>query len=654
MKNISASRLSLWKQPGLGLLGLLTLINLFNYLDRYILVALSPSIQKEFKLDDAQVGLLATAFIYSYLLIAPIFGWLGDRKPRLKLMSVGVGLWSLATWFSGLSKGFGSLMLARAGVGVGEAAYGAISPSVISDLYPKTLRGRCFAIFFMAIPVGSALGFLLGGFLEERVGWRHAFWIAGIPGLAMAVALLFAKDPVRGAFDEPEETREAPAKFLPVLKDLWGNRSFLFTTLGYTAYTFVVGGVAYWIPHYIERYLNVPASRGSMAFGVVTVTAGILGTVVGGVWSDKWARRSPDAFLKLSALSMLASLPVFALVLWAPTFGSFLALVFVLEFLLFLSTSPVNAQTVNSVSPSIRAMANAVSIFSIHLLGDGISPYIVGEISKSSNLLNGMYIFFGALVLAAIFWGLKPILFWESAPWPETALKLPEVQVHRGLELNGVQENTLAAFRAAAAAGAKMVELDVHLSKDKIPVVVHDKTIQRIAGRPGIVAEMTAAELKAAAQVPTLEEVFTDAGCKNLLVNVELKSDTAREAGMEKAIATVVARTGVQGRILFSSFNPLSLRRLAKLLPDVPRALLATGENEPANKFYLRRMLLAWLARPHMLNYDGRYLTESMVRSLHSRRVPFAVWTVADPQDAKKFLALGAKSIISPLPNIVG
>lgn len=653
MNKNSAGPASIWKSPGLGLLLLLTLVNLFNYLDRYILVALSPSIQKELALSDTQVGFLATAFIFSYLLISPLFGWLGDRKPRLRLMSVGVALWSLATWASGLARGYGSLLLARGGVGVGEAAYGSISPSVITDLYPKSLQGRCFSLFFMAIPVGSALGFLLGGLFEEMFGWRHAFWIAGIPGLLLAFALLFAKDPVRGAHDDESEKAKSPLSFTATLRELGLNQVFVFTTLGYTAYTFVVGGVAYWIPHYIERYLGVPASRGSMAFGVVTVLAGILGTVVGGVWADRWNRRSPDAFLKLSALSMVASLPVFALVLAAPSFGSFLAAVFALEFLLFLSTSPVNAQTVNAVSPGIRAMANSVSIFTIHFLGDAISPPIVGFLSERASLATGMLIFFGAIFLAAVFWGLKPILFWETMPWPKGALELPTIQVHRGLETKGAQENTLQAFYDAVDAGGKMVELDVHLAGDKVPVVVHDKDLKRVAGSDGIVANLSAAELKRLARVPSLEEVFRDPRLKGLLVNVEIKSSSARDNGLETAIAAVVKRAGAEGRILFSSFNPLSLRRISKLLPNVPRALLATNEDEPENKFYLRRMLLAWAARPHMLNYDGHFLTEKMAKGLSSRRIPFAVWTVNDPADGKKFLAMGAKSIISPVPDLI-
>jgi glycerophosphoryl diester phosphodiesterase len=198
-----------------------------------------------------------------------------------------------------------------------------------------------------------------------------------------------------------------------------------------------------------------------------------------------------------------------------------------------------------------------------------------------------------------------------------------------------------------------MVELDVHLSADGIAVVIHDKTIQRTAGRDGLVAEMTAAGLKSQANAPSLLEVLADPACAGLLVNVELKSGVLRDNGLEAAAARAVREAGAEGRVLFSSFNPFALRRIARLLPDAPRALLATDEPEPGNKFYLRKMLLAWLARPHMLNYDRRSLTPARAAAFRSRRVPFAVWTVNDPAEARKCLAMGAESIISDLPEIL-
>lgn len=637
-------------KAGRSVLLFLTLINLFNYLDRYILVALSPAIKRDLGLSDTQVGFLTTAFLFSYFLVSPIFGWLGDRQPRLRLMSLGVGVWSLATAFCGLGRSAWQLLAARLFVGVGEAAYGSISPSVLRDLFPKEVCGKVFAIFFMAIPVGSALGFLLGGILEKTVGWRAAFFVAGVPGVLLALGLLLLSEPRRGTFDHAQK-EEGHSSLGDTLRALWENSNFMLTVLGYCAYTFVVGGIAVWIPHYIERYLGVPAAEGNMAFGAITVVAGFLGTIVGGAWADRWAARGSDAYLKLSALSMFVALPIYIALLSLSSFWAFCVATFALEFLLFLSTSPVNAQIVNCVSPRIRSMANAISIFAIHLLGDAISPPLVGYISDTThNLHRGMQIFTWAILVSGLIWAWKVVAEWETLPWPSGALVLPRSQCHRGLHVKA-QENTLEAFRAAAVAGAPMVELDVRLSRDGEAVVIHDADVSRVGGGRGLVRELSAVELATVAQVPTLRQVLEDPECSGLLVNVELKHCP----GQNKALALAVARAvaGFEARVLFSSFNPLLLRAISRHVPRVPRALLATGEPDPGNKFYLRRMYLAFLARPHMLNYDGRYLTDRLARSLRLRQVPFAVWTVEDPLQARKFLAMGAESIISPLPKIL-
>lgn len=650
MEKASASP---WKSAGLGALLLLSFINLFNYLDRYILVALAPAIKRDLSLSDFQVGLLTTAFMGCYLLVSPLFGWLGDTKPRYRLMAGGVALWSVATALTGRAATFGSMMLTRFGVGVGEAAYGSISPAVISDLFPVRQRGRAFSVFFVAIPVGSALGYLLAGLLEKTVGWRHAFLIAGLPGVLLALALLFAKEPRRGAFDEGK--LEAPENPRAVIAVLLRNSNYVLTVLGYCAYTFVLGGVAVWIPHYVERYLGMPAAEGNMAFGAVTVITGILATFIGGAWADRWALRGTDAYLKLSALSMFLAAPIFVGVLSVSSFWAFFALVFALEFLLFLSTSPVSAQIVNCVPPSMRAMANAASIFLIHLLGDMISPPLVGFVSDHSSLWLGMWVFLVGILLSGAIWAAKVVLFWEALPWPSGAFRLPRAQCHRGYRAGGAVENTLEAFRGAARAGAQMIELDTHISADGVAVVIHDKTIDRTSasGRSGVVAEMKAADLKALANAPSLYEALSNPACASLFVNIELKSGSAKANGLEEAVAKAVREARAEGRVLFSSFNPLALRRIARLLPDCPRALLATNEPEDGNKFYLRKMLLAFLARPHMLNYDRRSLTPARAAAFRARKVPFSVWTVNDPAEARKCLAMGAESIISDLPEIL-
>src|SRR5215217_4239454 len=152
---------------------LLLAINLFNYVDRYILAAVEETVSKEFGVSMARMGSLMTAFLFTYMLISPLFGWLADRVSRWALIGIGVILWSLASGGSGLSRTFGMLMVMRCFIGVGEGAYGPVAPTLIADLYPLAIRGKVLAWFFAAIPVGSALGYVLGGLF---VGGKHWHW----------------------------------------------------------------------------------------------------------------------------------------------------------------------------------------------------------------------------------------------------------------------------------------------------------------------------------------------------------------------------------------------------------------------------------------------------------------------------------------------
>lgn len=184
-------------------LAVLTLINLFNYLDRYVVASLVESLKKApLFLSDTQLGSLMTGFVVVYMLTSPIFGTLGDRRGRPRLLALGVGIWSLATALGGLARSFAGLFAARAAVGVGEAAYGTIAPALLADHFTVDKRGRVFAVFFAAIPIGSAAGYMLGGLMDQRFGWRAAFFVAGLPGLLLALLCLGLKDPKRGAKDE--------------------------------------------------------------------------------------------------------------------------------------------------------------------------------------------------------------------------------------------------------------------------------------------------------------------------------------------------------------------------------------------------------------------------------------------------------------------
>ena len=374
---------------------LLTLANLLNYLDRFVVPALVESLKRsEMKPNDAQLGLLATAFLIVYMLASPVFGRLGDRGNRPRLLAAGVALWSLATAAGAFAGSYAALFAARAAVGVGEAAYATIAPAMLADLYPREKRGRAFAVFFLATPVGSALGYILGGLIDQRYGWRAAFLVAGAPGLLLALAFLALRDPPRGGA-EPEESgdlrspgpQEARvAGFFGPWRRLLRNGLYVRTVAGYAAYTFALGALAFWTPAFLERVRGVPRAEATVVFGAIAVATGIVGTLAGGWLTDKLKPEGRRPELWLSGWATLAAAPFAAAAFFLPERSAYLTAIVVAELLLFCSTGPINAVIVGVVSPAERATASALAIFAIHAFGDVPSPPLVGLLSDSRGL----------------------------------------------------------------------------------------------------------------------------------------------------------------------------------------------------------------------------------------------------------------------------
>jgi len=360
-----------------GLLIFLTGINLLNYMDRYVTAAVLEPMGRDLVLSDAQLGWIQPVFIYTYMLAAPVFGTVADRRHRPRLIAAGIALWSLATAGAAFVSGFGGLLVARALVGVGEAAYAALGPALLSDCYPENERARSFTWFYMAIPVGSALGYGLGGLAAQAWGWRAAFLIAGLPGLVLAVRMARLPDPPRGAMDTMED-RFGGASFPAKLKALFTNRIWVACTLSYTAYTFAMGALSTWAPTLLQRVHGVGAGRAGIVFGGLAVVTGIAGTFAGGILTSRLQRRWRDAGVWIAGTTLLAAVPVVAWALRAPTPGWAYASFFLGMLLLFCNTSPVNALTVSCIPGSIRATGVAVNVFLIHLLGDALSPEWVG------------------------------------------------------------------------------------------------------------------------------------------------------------------------------------------------------------------------------------------------------------------------------------
>jgi MFS transporter, Spinster family, sphingosine-1-phosphate transporter len=387
-------------------LAVLTFINLFNYLDRFIVAALEESLTKgELHLTDLQFGALTTSFLIVYMLTSPIFGTLGDRGARNRLVALGVAIWSVATALAGLARNFTSLFVSRAGVGVGEAAYGTISPAMLADYFPKSQRGRVFAVFFSAIPIGSALGYIVGGTVDRHFGWRAAFFVAGLPGLLLAVFAYFLKDPPRGGQDEPGEGPPPPrAGSLAAYGDLLRNTRYLLTVLGYAAYTFAIGGLAIWMPGFLERTRGVPKQQATVTFGAIVVVTGFVGTFLGGWLGDRLLSRLEQSYLWVSGVATLLAAPVAVVALTALSPGLFWPAMALAEVLLFVSTGPINSAIVNVVAPSERATAVAFSILAIHVLGDVPSPPLIGAISDRLSLDRALLLVPVAITVSGLIW----------------------------------------------------------------------------------------------------------------------------------------------------------------------------------------------------------------------------------------------------------
>jgi len=381
-------------------LGLLLTVNLLNYIDRQALFAVFPLIKIDLKLSDTSLGFLGSAFMVSYICLAPLFGWLGDRWSRTRLAAGGLVVWSVATALSGFSTGYRTLLAARATVGVGEASFGTVSPGLVADYFPKERRGRVLAWFYVAIPVGSALGYLLGGVLGQRYGWHAAFLLVGIPGLLLAIPIALLRAPPRGGDAAPQV---AAGKASAAYADLFRTRSFVWNTIAMAAMTFAIGGLAQWLPSFLHRVHSLDVAKGNTLFGATTVLAGILGTLVGGWLGDCWQKKSGKGYLLISGWGFLIGAPFAVWALVAPGLTSCISAIFIAEFFLFLNTGPLNTVIINVTRPEVRAMAFAVNIFFIHALGDAVSPSILGWLSDQWGLRRALLITPGVMALAGMF-----------------------------------------------------------------------------------------------------------------------------------------------------------------------------------------------------------------------------------------------------------
>jgi MFS family permease len=404
------------------LLLLLTGINLVNYLDRYVVAAILEPLGKELRLTDAQLGRLTLVFILVYMCAAPLFGYLADRFHRPRLVACGVALWSLATLGAAFVHSYPALLVTRSLVGVGEAAYATLGPAMLADGFPEAERAKKFTWFYLAIPVGSAFGYGLGGLVAGAWGWRASFLVAGLPGLALALWMAFQSDPARGGMDLAPDT-DAALPYLKRLRHVFLNRIWLACTASYVAYTFAMGALSMWGPTLLQRRFLVSTAKAGLVFGGLAVVTGILGTFLGGWLTDRWQKRWPDAGIGISGFTLLAATPVVAWALGTLSLETAYLMFFLGMFLLFVNTSPVNALTVSCLPASVRATGVGLNVFFIHVMGDAISPELVGRRADVLHLagLGGGDALARALVLVLPAILLSGLALWWARHRPSQA-----------------------------------------------------------------------------------------------------------------------------------------------------------------------------------------------------------------------------------------
>jgi MFS family permease len=381
---------------------LLTALNFVNYIDRYILPGVQEQVKHEFHLTDAQIGSLTLWFMVAYMATSPITGWLGDRFPRKPMIVLAALFWSGINFFTASVHSYASLNLRHAALGVGEASFGIFAPSLLADFYPADQRNRVLTIFNIAIPVGAALGYLIGGTVGEHFGWRMSFIVSAVPGVIIALLIAaFMREPARGASGVTGASHDKAKLEKGTVLSLLKNKAYLSSILGYAAVTFSLGGISWWMPSFLQRIDGRSQSSAAYIMGAITVVAGLGGTIVGGTIAQKWSRTNSKALYLVPAISAAIAVPPALLCFFGPHSLTLYGLAAAI-FLIFLGTGPVNAATLNAVRPEIRATAMAGQLFIIHALGDAISPRIIGTVSDHSNLNIGLASTLVTMLIASV------------------------------------------------------------------------------------------------------------------------------------------------------------------------------------------------------------------------------------------------------------
>jgi MFS family permease len=415
-------------------------VYIFNFVDRQIIGVLAVPIQQDLNLSDTQLSLMGgLAFAIFYSTLGVPIAMLSDRKNRTWIITIALLVWSLFTALCGLAQNFWQLFLARVGVGVGEAGGVAPSYSIISDYFPPEKRARALAIYSFAIPIGSALGIVLGGVLASLLDWRWAFLIVGVAGVVFApIFKLFLKEPKRGQFDSAQADT-TPASIGTVFKKLTSKPSFWFLSFGAACSSMMGYGLFFWIPAFLIRSFGVELVdfmsflpgvlfpegispdrqvllSAAYFYGMIVLVGGVIGIWLGGVIGDKLGAADKAAYARVPAIAFAAVVPFFAFAIWGGNLTmTFIAMV-IPTALGLAWLGPVLSAFQHIVPPNMRATASAIFLLINNLMGLALGNLAIGLISDFLTPIFAEESLRYSLLAGAVFYVMASILLFIAAP----------------------------------------------------------------------------------------------------------------------------------------------------------------------------------------------------------------------------------------------
>jgi len=398
--------------------------NLLSYLDRMIIGAIEKALSEEIGLTKDEFGWVASFFTIGYMVFAPIVGFMTERFKRPRIFAVCVFLWSLATLGSGFAHSKHVLYVMRFFIGIGEAGCLVIGPSLLCDYFSKEVRGKALSVFFLALPVGGTLGYIVGGILTQYFSWRHAFYFAGIPGFAIAVLIWLLIDPPRGGTEKSDQPA-SPGKDPPILGSgpagavpaglfqkawhavspyisLLKNQTLLLIIVAQAFAVFFLQPLMIFGVGYFQDSLLLSPVEANLTLGIIALVAGGLGNMLSGVIGDRMARRRKGAYALLAGIGFSMGFPFLAVGFLLKSPWLALPALGAGAFCYFLCMPAVNTQIANSVSFQQRAMAYALAVFILHFLGDTFAPPLFGKaVILMGNQTQKTFLLFSCSLLFA-------------------------------------------------------------------------------------------------------------------------------------------------------------------------------------------------------------------------------------------------------------